>query len=303
MATIHGRPAIGQPRALANSVTSGERGLVTARTEIDNAEAGPPMGGKQATELVSVDRRPDGVAIVRLDAPKLNALSIALLSRLADVADELTVDPPGAVVIWGGDRAFAAGADVSELTDATQASLVNSAFRRALDAVAGIPRATIAAIIGYALGGGCELALACDFRVVSDTAKLGQPEVGLGIIPGGGATQRLPRLIGPARAKQLIFSGRHIRAEEALRIGLVDGVFPADRVLYEATIWAYELARGATVAQGLAKRAIDEGLNGTLGTGLDLEARLFAESFRTEDSRIGITSFRERKGEPTFTGK
>jgi enoyl-CoA hydratase len=253
---------------------------------------------------VSVDRRPDGVAIVRLDAPKLNALSTAVLAQLIDVVQDLTRDPPGAVVIWGGDRAFAAGADVGEFGGVDQARVISSAFRRALDAVADIPRVTIAAITGYALGGGCELALACDFRVAADTAKVGQPEVSLGIIPGGGATQRLPRLIGQSRAKELIFSGKQLRAEEALRIGLVDRVFRADRVLYEATIWAYELACGAIAAQGLAKSAIDQGLDGPLATGLDLETELFARVFTTEDSRIGIASFRERgPGKAKFIGR
>jgi enoyl-CoA hydratase len=162
----------------------------------------------------------------------------------------------------------------------------------------------IAAIAGVALGGGCELALACDLRIASDRAKLGQPEILLGIIPGGGGTQRLARLVGPARAKQMVFTGRQVGADEALRIGLVDEVVPADTVLDRALEQACELARGAVCAQGLAKRAIDEGLAGTLGDGLDLEQELFAASFATEDAGIGVASFLENgPGKATFTGR
>src|SRR3954451_3054725 len=175
--------------------------------------------------LVHVERRDDGVAVVRLDNPKVNALSMAMLSQLATVADGLRDDPPGAVVITGGERIFAAGAEISEFRSSEEPDQVISRaeaehlgqhFLRALNAVADIPRATIASISGYALGGGCELALACDFRIASDRARLGQPEILLGIIPGGGATQRLSRLLGPARAKDLIFTGRQVTAGEAL---------------------------------------------------------------------------------------
>src|SRR5204862_7537622 len=132
--------------------------------------------------------------------------------------------------IWGGDRIFAAGADIAEFGGPDEAWTIGGGFHTALDAIAAIPRAVIAAITGYALGGGCELALACDFRVVADTAKLGQPEILLGIIPGGGGTQRLPRLVGAARAKDIILTGRQVPADEALTIGLVDRVVPAAEV-------------------------------------------------------------------------
>nr|MBA3654978.1 enoyl-CoA hydratase/isomerase family protein [Actinomycetota bacterium] len=174
----------------------------------------------------------------------------------------------------------------------------------ALDAVAAIPRATIAAVAGYALGGGCELAMACDFRVVGDSAKLGQPEVLLGIIPGGGGTQRLTRLVGSARAKDLIFSGRQVGAAEALHMGLADRVVPSDEVFDAAVAWAAELAAGATAAQALAKRAIDEGLDGTLEAGLALEGQLFNDVFLTEDAAAGVASFREHgPGQARFTGR
>jgi len=234
----------------------------------------------------------------------MNALSTALLGQLADVAADLAADPPGAIVVWGGERIFAAGADISEFAGPEEARVVGGAFRAALDALAAIPRASIAAIAGYALGGGCELALACDFRVAADTAKLGQPEILLGIIPGGGGTQRLARLVGPARAKEIVFSGRQVAVDEALRIGLVDRVVPPDVLFEAATTWASELAAGAVVAQGLAKRAIDDGLDGSLASGLDLEASLFADVFATDDATIGVESFREHgPGKAKFIGR
>jgi enoyl-CoA hydratase/carnithine racemase len=254
--------------------------------------------------FVTVDQRDDGVAVVRLDRPKMNALSSELLGQLGEIARQLEEDPPGAVVVWGGDRIFAAGADISEFAGPDEARTIGNTFRAALDALASVPRATIAAITGYALGGGCELALACDFRVAADTAKLGQPEILLGIIPGGGGTQRLARLVGAARAKDIIFSGRQVAADEALAIGLVDRVVAPDRVFDEAIEWAAELASGATVAQGLAKRAIDEGLDGSLADGVTLEIDLFSEVFTTEDAVTGIESFREHgPGKARFKGR
>src|SRR3954463_13382260 len=199
--------------------------------------------------LVQTERRDDGVAVVRLDNPKVNALSMELLKQLEAAADTLTDDPPGAVVFTGGDKLFAAGADISEFGGPDEARAVGGQFLRALGAVADIPRATIAAVSGFALGGGCELALACDFRIAADRAKLGQPEILLGIIPGGGGTQRLARLIGPARAKDLIFTGRQVKADEALAMGLVDEVVPADELSAHVRAKAAELARGPVVAQ------------------------------------------------------
>lgn len=260
----------------------------------------PPMGGP----MVTLERRDDGVAVVRLDRPKMNALSRALLDELAEVAGELISRPPGAVVVWGGERTFAAGADVTELTGPTQAAAVAGAFAAALGALAAVPRAVIAAVTGYALGGGCELALACDFRVVAAGARLGQPEMLLGIIPGGGATQRLPRLVGTARAKELILSGRQVGAEEALRMGLVDRVVPAAEVLPAALGWAAELARGPVLAHGLAKQAIDAGLDLPLAEGLALERELFRNAFVTEDAAAGVRSFRDHgPGRASFSGR
>jgi enoyl-CoA hydratase/carnithine racemase len=254
--------------------------------------------------LVHTELRDDGVAVVRLDNPKVNALSSALLAELEAAAGALTDDPPGAVVVTGGDRIFAAGADISEFGGPDEARAIGAGFRRALDAVAAIPRCVIAAIEGFALGGGCELALACDLRIASDRAKLGQPEILLGIIPGGGGTQRLARLVGPSRAKDLILTGRQVAADEALRIGLVDEVVPVGEAQERAVARAAELARGAVLAHGLAKQAIDGGLDGPLADGLALEQQLFAEVFATDDARIGVASFLESgPGAAEFKGR
>ncbi|HEY3843391.1 MAG TPA: enoyl-CoA hydratase-related protein [Acidimicrobiales bacterium] len=255
-----------------------------------------------ADQFVTVDRRPDGVALVRLDRPKANALSGPVLAQMYEAARELSEDPPGAVVLWGGRRIFAAGADIVELGGGADA--VGANFTAALGALAAVPRATIAAINGYALGGGLELALACDLRVGADDSKLGLPEVLLGVIPGGGGTQRLPRLIGSSRAKELIMTGRQVRSDEALSIGLVNRVVPADEVLNAALEWAGQLARGPLVAHALAKSAVDRGLEGTLADGLAIEQEAFSAVARTEDAGIGIRSFNEvGPGRATFVGR
>ena len=253
--------------------------------------------------LVHLDRGDDGVAVVRLDNPKVNALSTALLGQLEAIAAELTDDPPGAVVITGGERLFAAGADISEFGGPDEARRVGGAFRSALDAVAAIPRATIASVSGFALGGGCELALACDIRIASERAVFGQPEILLGIIPGGGGTQRLARLVGPSRAKDLILTGRQVKAAEALSMGLVDRVVAPDELESATREYAAELARGAVAAQGLAKAAIDEGLDTSLAEGLGIEQDRFAEVFGTADAATGVASFLEHgPGKATFEG-
>lgn len=256
-----------------------------------------------AETFVTAERRPDGVALIRLDRPKANALSGAVLAQLHAIATDLQDDPPGAVVVWGGRRIFAAGADIVELGD-SGAGAVGASFADALGALAAVPRATIAAVNGFALGGGLELALACDFRVCAADARLGLPEVLLGVLPGGGGTQRLPRLIGSSRAKELIFSGRQVRGEEALAIGLVNRVVPPDEVLDIALAWAAELAAGPVVAHGLAKAAVDGGLETTVAEGLGLERDAFVAVARTEDASRGITSFHENgPGKATFVGR
>ena len=256
------------------------------------------------SEFVHVERGEDGVAILRLDRPPANALSVAVLGEIAEEARGLTADPPGAVVVTGGDKIFAAGADIAEFGGPEEAARISGHFREAFDAVADIPRMTIAAVAGYALGGGCELALACDLRVASDTATFGQPEVQLGIIPGAGGTQRLTRLVGPARAKDVILSGRRVTAGEALNIGLCDRIFPAAVLQAEARAMALSFATGAVAAHALAKRAIDAALEGSLADGLSTEQELFVQVFETDDAKTGVQSFLANgPGKAKFTGR
>lgn len=256
------------------------------------------------SELVLLERRADGVAVVTLNNPKVNALSQAVLAAINNVADALTADPPGAVVITGGERIFAAGADISEFGDAAQGREITLAFHRALDAVAAIPRFVIAAVSGYALGGGCELALACDYRIGGEKAVFGQPEVLLGIIPGGGGTQRLPRVVGRSRAKEMMVTGRSVKSAEALSIGLLDELVSHDELHERALALAAEVAAGAVQAQALIKRAVDEGIETDLESGLDLERKLFENVFHTADSRIGVESFLANgPGKAKFSGQ
>ncbi|MHB8220810.1 MAG: enoyl-CoA hydratase/isomerase family protein [Acidimicrobiales bacterium] len=256
-----------------------------------------------STSFVSVERRDDGVALVRIDRPKANALSTEVLRQLRVIAEDLTAHPPGAVVVWGGERTFAAGADVVQLgQDSPEA--VSTAFHASLSVLASIPRVVIAAVNGYALGGGLELALACDLRVGAQNAVFGLPEVLLGVIPGGGGTQRLPRLVGAARAKEMIFSGRQVAADEALWMGLVNQVVAPGEVLPTALSLAGRLASGAVVAHALAKSAVDDGIELSLKDGLHIERSHFLAAVRTEDAARGIRSFQENgPGKAVFVGR
>ena len=198
--------------------------------------------------LVTLERNDDGVAVVTLANGKVNALSSGVVRRLHEIAVDLGASPPGAVVVTGGEKIFAAGADISEFGGPDEAGPITVAIHGALDALAAIPRMVIAAVSGYALGGGCELALACDYRIAGERAVFGQPEILLGVIPGGGGTQRLARLVGPSRAKELCMTGRQVKADEALRIGLADEVVPNDELHARALALAGECARGLTSA-------------------------------------------------------
>jgi enoyl-CoA hydratase len=254
--------------------------------------------------LVGLERLDNGVAVVTLQNPKVNALASGVLGELHAVVESLAADLPGAVVLTGGDKVFAAGADITEFDSPEVARELGGLFVQVGSALAGLPRVTIAAIAGFALGGGLEVALACDFRMVTTNARLGLPEIQLGILPGGGGTQRLPRLIGPSRAKELILSGRHVRADEALSIGLADRVVDPESLRTAAVEWAETFATGALVAQGLAKGAVDRGLQVDLDTGLAIEQDAFVEVFRSDDARIGIASFLEHgPGKAAFTGR
>jgi enoyl-CoA hydratase/carnithine racemase len=256
-------------------------------------------------EFVQTEQREDGVVALRIDRPPLNALSRAVLDELEPAARELAGDPDvKAVVVLGGAKAFAAGADISEFGGQAEAREFGKKFRDAFDTVAAIPRPVIAAINGVALGGGLELALACDLRIAADNARVGQPEILLGIIPGAGATQRLPALVGPARAKELIWSGRQVKADEALVMGLVDRVVPAAELEDAALAWAGSFASGAVAAMGIAKRVIDAGLDHPLEYGLQLESEAFVEVFGTEDAVTGVRSFLEEgPGKAKFAGR
>jgi enoyl-CoA hydratase/carnithine racemase len=257
-----------------------------------------------AYELLTLERRDDGVAVVTLTNGKVNPLSRELLGELRQAADELAADLPGAVVITGGDRIFAAGADISQFGGPDEAAEIGPLFHGAIGAFAALPRFVIAAVSGYALGGGCELALGCDYRIASEKAVFGQPEILLGIIPGGGGTQRLARVIGPSKAKEMCLTGRQVKAEEALRIGLVDEVVAPDDLHDRALALAGEVAKGALAAQGITKRLIDGGLSGSLQDGLAMEIDGFVEVFGTDDSQIGVASFLEHgPGKASFTGK
>jgi enoyl-CoA hydratase len=249
----------------------------------------------------------DGVAVLELQRPPMNALSVAVQSQVAAAAREVDQRRDvAALVIHGGPKVFAAGADVKEMADWDHRTMVerSTALQAAFTAVAEVGKPTIAAITGYALGGGLELALCCDFRVCADTARLGLPEIQLGIIPGAGGTQRLPRLIGPARAKAMIFSGRHVQADEALQIGLVDQVVPADDVYDEAMAWARRFVDGPAMALRAAKTAVDRGLEVDLRSGLEFERQQFAGLFATQDRTIGMTTFLESgPGQARFEGR
>src|SRR5680860_404277 len=211
----------------------------------------------------------DGVGTIRLDRPKMNALDAQMQEEIRAAAGEASErDGIKAVVLYGGEKVFAAGADVKEMAAMSYTDMIKRSHRlsSAFTAVARIPKPVVAAVTGFALGGGCELALCADFRIAADNATLGQPEVLLGIIPGAGGTQRLSRLVGPSRAKDIIFTGRFVKAEEALQIGLVDKVVPADQVHDEAVKWAGQFTGAATYALRAAKEAIDRGLEVDLDT-------------------------------------
>jgi enoyl-CoA hydratase/carnithine racemase len=247
-----------------------------------------------------------GIGTIRLDRPKMNALNAAVQEEIRAAAVEAAARKDvAAVIVYGGERVFAAGADIKEMQTMGYPDMVDrsAALQSSFTAVAAIGKPTLAAITGYALGGGCELALCCDFRVAGESARLGQPEILLGIIPGAGGTQRLARLVGPARAKDLIFSGRFVDAAEALAIGLVDEVVP-DGEVYDAA--RRRLARyvgGPAYALRAAKEAVDRGLETDLATGLEIERMLFTGLFATRDRATGMASFVEHgPGKAVFEG-
>ena len=250
----------------------------------------------------------DGVGTIRLDRPKMNALNVQVQEEIRTAAAEATDrDDVKAVVVYGGERVFAAGADIKEMADMSYTDMVkrSGALQSAFTAVARIPKPVVAAITGYALGGGCELALCADFRIAADDATLGQPEVLLGVIPGAGGTQRLTRLVGPSKAKDIIFSGRFVKADEALAIGLVDRLVPAESGLRRGR----RVGRSSSPAPRRTRcerprRASTAGLEVDLETGLEIERQQFSSLFATTDRTIGMRSFIDMgPGKAEFEGR
>ena len=248
-----------------------------------------------------------GVGTIRLDRPPMNAINDQVVSELEVAARAASTDDRvKAVVVYGGDKIFAAGADIKQMAEAKPIDMMAQmgGLQAVFTQVEEIPKVTIAAINGFALGGGCELSLACDFRVLADNAKIGQPEILLGIIPGAGGTQRLPRLVGIARAKDIIYSGRFLDCNEALAIGMVDVVVPADQVYSKATEIAARYGKGPLVALRAAKIAINRGLQVDLSNGMLIEREVFVNLFSTEDQKIGMRSFiEEGPGKARFVGR
>ncbi len=265
------------------------------------------MAQWQYVRLEPDEQTGGAVTTLRFDRAPMNPLDSVLQGEIREAAEQLGKDRAvRAVVVYGGEKTFAAGADVKEMAAMSYVDMVefSGTLHASFTAVAKIPKPTVAAVTGYALGGGLELALCCDFRVAGDNARLGQPEILLGIVPGAGGTQRLPRLIGPARAKDLIFSGRHVRADEALAIGLVDEVVGADDVHEAALARMRRYATGPAMALRAAKQAIDEGLDTTLDAGLGIERTLFSGLFATEDRSIGMDTFvKKGPGKAEFVGR
>lgn len=254
-------------------------------------------------EFVTVTTDEHGVATIRLDRPPVNALHPQIWAELGDAARVCDADDDvKAVVVWGGPKVFAAGADIKAMQAMTFADAFAKAgvLQESLKALARIPKVVIAAVNGYALGAGCELALAADFRYAADNAKLGQPEILLGLIPGAGGTQRLLRVVGVQKAKEMVYGGAFYDAEECLAMGLVDRVHPAEEVYDRAVEAARGYARGP-YALRMAKKAIDEGAEMDLDSALRLETSLFTACFATDDRATGMASFLEHgPGKATF---
>ncbi|HML20818.1 MAG TPA: enoyl-CoA hydratase-related protein [Aggregatilinea sp.] len=255
-------------------------------------------------QVVLVERPADGVGLVRLNRPRaLNALNGPLMYALMDALDAMDRDPAiRCMVITGSDRAFAAGADISEMAQATPAEMVEMAFIARWERLRAIRKPVIAAVSGFALGGGCELALACDLIVASDTAVFGQPEINLGVIPGAGGTQRLARTIGKALTMEMVLNDRRLTAAEAERFGLVNRVVPLADYLDTAITMAAQIAARAPVAAQAAKDAVNVALETSLTAGLAYERNQFYALFSTQDQKEGMTAFLEKRS-PTWKGK
>lgn len=249
----------------------------------------------------------DNIAIITINRSRaLNALNSNVLKELDKVLDGVNLDRIRALIITGsGDKSFVAGADISEMHKLTKAEgevfgkRGNDVFRK----LETFPIPVIAAVNGYALGGGCELAMSCDIRICSENAVFGQPETGLGITPGFGGTQRLARLISVGKAKEMIYTARNIKSEEAYRIGLVNGVYPQEELMEQALKMASNIAKNAPIAVRAAKKAINEGLDADMNSAVKIEEVLFGSCFETEDQQEGMAAFLEKRKANPFMNK
>lgn len=245
------------------------------------------------------------VGTIRLERPPVNAMNPQIWQEIGEVATAAASGAVRAVVVWGGPKVFAAGADIGDLAAMSfqEMRALGPALQDSFNKVANLPVVTVAAVNGYALGGGCELALACDFRYLAEDSKIGLPEIQLGILPGAGGTQRLQRIVGQGHAKEMILTGRHVPASEALAIGLAHRVFPTDQVYPQALAAAARFARGP-YALRLAKQSINLGAEMGLEEALQLETSLLSECFATEDARTGLRAFLEQgTGKADFAGR
>jgi len=256
-------------------------------------------------ETVLVEKG-ENIAVIKLNRPPVNSLNVRAYQDIYDVFCDLEKDDSVKAIVLtsSGDRAFAAGLDVKEVAGKSipEYFAFGRISRMCLDKVAGIEKPTIAAVFGFVFGGGCELALACDLRIAAKDTSIGCPEINLGIIPGSGGTQRLPRLIGVSKAKELLFMGDAVDGEEACRIGLVNRVVAKDVLLEEAKIWARKLALKPRVALGLLKNTIDNGINMDLQSALNYESECFLVTYISEDGREGFKAFIDKR-KPSFTDK
>lgn len=246
-----------------------------------------------------------GIGTIRLERPPMNALSTQVQSELAEAAREAgRRRDVAAVVVYGGEKVFAAGADIKEFQAMSYTDVVETggALQDSFTAVARIPKPTVAAITGYALGGGCELALCCDFILASRTATFALPEVTRGIMPGGGGTQNLPRAVGERRAKELLMTGRPFTAEEAERWGMVNEVCEPEALMLRALETAHAICANAPISVRQIKKAVHQGLQTDLTTGLLLEVQAYERTIPTEDRREGVLAFNERR-RPVFRGR
>lgn len=251
--------------------------------------------------LVSTENR---VGLIQLNRPKaLNALNSTIMSELCDTLEAFDADSAiGAIVITGNARAFAAGADIKQMVNATPAEMIDMPFIGYWDRVTAIAKPIIAAVSGYALGGGCELAMACDIITASESAQFGLPEINLGIIPGAGGTQRMTKALGKSLAMEVCLAGRFISAEEALRYGLANHIYPVETYLAETLKLAQKIASQAPIALRMAKAAVNTAFETSLSDGIQYERALFYMLFSTEDQKEGMNAF-VNKRKPTWSGK